>query len=99
MKPARMVSPSWLTRAAALTGLLVLVATAIFLLVQYPLLPDLLPLATSHPLPLVRAHAVWAVRRLGGESALAETHRAETDPLVLAEYETARPAKPRETRR
>ena len=43
MTPARMVSPSRLTRAAALTGLLVLVATAIFLLVQYPLLPDLLP--------------------------------------------------------
>jgi epoxyqueuosine reductase len=51
------------------------------------LLPDLLPLAASHPLPLVRAHAVWAVRRLGGEVALAEARRDETDPQVLAEYE------------
>jgi len=51
------------------------------------LLPDLLPLARSHPLPLVRTHAVWAVRRLGGEAALAEARRDETDPQVLAEYE------------
>ena len=53
------------------------------------LLPDLLPLAASHPLALVRAHAVWAVRRLGGESALMDARSAETDPLVLAEYDAA----------
>ncbi|MFM9031144.1 MAG: HEAT repeat domain-containing protein, partial [Opitutaceae bacterium] len=53
------------------------------------LLPDLLPLAASHPLPLVRAHAVWAVRKLGGESALVEARHGESDPLVLAEYAAA----------
>jgi len=45
---------------------------------------------TRHESPVVRAHAVWAVRRvLGpepGRSALAEARGNETDPLVLAEY-------------
>lgn len=43
----------------------------------------------SHPLPMVRAHAVWAVRKLGGESWLAAARTAETDAAVLAEYEAA----------
>jgi epoxyqueuosine reductase len=37
-------------------------------------------------LAVVRAHAVWAVFRLGGGAALAAARAAETDPLVLAEY-------------
>jgi epoxyqueuosine reductase len=37
-------------------------------------------------LTVVRAHAVWAVFRLGGGAALAAARAAETDPLVLAEY-------------
>jgi len=43
----------------------------------------------AHESPLVRAHAVWAVRRLAGERAagLLETCRArEIDPTVLEEY-------------
>lgn len=52
------------------------------------LLPTLTGLA-RHALPLVRAHAVWAVRRLAGgraETLLNEARIAETDPAVLAEY-------------
>lgn len=49
------------------------------------LIPSLLPLA-SHPLPLVRAHAVWAVKQLDGAGQLAAARAAETDPSVLAEY-------------
>lgn len=49
-------------------------------------LPALVGLATSHALPLVRAHAVWAVFRLGGGAALAEAARQERDPAVCAEY-------------
>lgn len=52
------------------------------------LLPQLLRLATSHESPLVRAHAVWAVGRLGGSKQLAPARAQETDPLVLAEYES-----------
>lgn len=48
-------------------------------------LPALVALA-GHPLPLVRAHAVWAVHRLGGGAMLDELRAAETDTLVLAEY-------------
>jgi epoxyqueuosine reductase len=40
----------------------------------------------SHDSPVVRAHAVWAVRRLGGEGSLGEAARGETDPSVLEEY-------------
>lgn len=50
--------------------------------------PALVALA-SHALPLVRAHAVWAVRKLAGERAvdlLAAARAAETDAVVLAEY-------------
>ncbi len=39
-----------------------------------------------HPLPVVRAHAVWAVFRLGAGDRLAAAHAAETDAAVLAEY-------------
>ena len=57
------------------------------------LLPDLVRLASSHPLPLVRAHAVWAVRRLGGEAQLADARARENDTAVLAEYDaTATPS-------
>jgi epoxyqueuosine reductase len=48
-------------------------------------LPALQSLA-QHPLAVVRAHAVWAVFRLGGGAALAAARAAETNPLVLAEY-------------
>ena len=48
-------------------------------------LPALQSLA-QHPLTVVRAHAVWAVFRLGGGATLAAACEAETDPLVLAEY-------------
>jgi len=50
------------------------------------LLPALVRLAAAHESALVRAHAVWAVRRLGGGAALAEARLAETDAGVLAEY-------------
>ncbi|MCM2276123.1 MAG: tRNA epoxyqueuosine(34) reductase QueG [Candidatus Didemnitutus sp.] len=53
--------------------------------------PALVRLA-GHASPLVRAHAVWAVRRLAGvqAAALLEPARAaETDPQVLAEYDAA----------
>lgn len=36
--------------------------------------------------PVVRAHAVWALHRLGAGDRLAAARAAETDPLVLAEY-------------
>jgi epoxyqueuosine reductase len=60
--------------------------------------PLLVSLA-RHASPVVRAHAVWAVFRLGAageaESVLAAARAAETDPVVLAEYaaeEENRPA-------
>lgn len=52
------------------------------------LLPELVRLA-QHELPLVRAHAVWAVRQLTGAEAgslLAAARSAETDAGVIAEY-------------
>jgi epoxyqueuosine reductase len=49
------------------------------------LLDPLVRLA-SHDSPVVRAHAVWAVRRLGGAGRLAGLREAETDPSVLEEY-------------
>ena len=57
-------------------------------------LPQLVTLATTQALPLVRAHAVWAVFRLGGGAQLGEAVAKETDAIVLAEYraeETPRP--------
>jgi epoxyqueuosine reductase len=50
------------------------------------LLPQLIELASKHSLPLVRAHAVWAVHRLGGAAELAESRTREGEPIVLAEY-------------
>jgi len=50
------------------------------------LLPALLALARQHASGLVRAHAVWAVFRLGGGPLLDDAAGTETDPLVLAEY-------------
>lgn len=50
------------------------------------LLPPLVRLAAAHELPLVRAHAVWAVYRLGGGAQLSEARCAETDALVRTEY-------------
>jgi epoxyqueuosine reductase len=50
------------------------------------LLPQLLMLAARHESPIVRAHAVWAVRRLGGDAQLATARERETDPAVQAEY-------------
>ena len=54
------------------------------------LVEPLVALAAGHELPLVRAHAVWAVRKLGGESRagtlLEGARAAETDAAVLAEY-------------
>lgn len=48
----------------------------------------------AHESPLVRAHAVWAVRRVLGDEAargaLAAAHAKETDAIVLAEYEGVR---------
>ena len=49
-------------------------------------LPPLLSLATAHASALVRAHAVWAVFRLGGGAQLAAAHVRESDASVLAEY-------------
>ncbi len=53
------------------------------------LLPQLVSLATAHDSPIVRAHAVWAVTRLGGAAQLAGAHANETDAVVLAEYADA----------
>ncbi len=49
------------------------------------LLDPLVRLA-SHESPIVRAHAVWAVGRLGGAKRLESALAAERDPLVLDEY-------------
>ena len=48
--------------------------------------PQVVALAASHPLALVRAHAVWAAYRLGGGDKLVDARRQEQDPIVLAEY-------------
>ena len=53
------------------------------------LVPALVRLASGHELALVRAHAVWAVRQLGGEAMLAAARAAETDDAVRAEYDAA----------
>lgn len=55
------------------------------------LLPAVFRLVT-HQASVVRAHAIWAVRRLGGtgaEAMLAPVRAKETDATVLAEYEAA----------
>jgi epoxyqueuosine reductase len=55
-------------------------------------LPQLVALAGSHASPLVRAHAVWAVFRLGGGPHLSALAATETDPMVRAEYAAEAPA-------
>ena len=50
------------------------------------LLPSLVSLATTHPSSIVRAHAVWAVYRIGEGAQLALASAQETDPIVRAEY-------------
>ncbi len=47
---------------------------------------DALVRLASDAAPLVRAHAVWAVARLGALDRLSAARAAETDPSVLAEY-------------
>lgn len=49
-------------------------------------LPQLIALARGHTSPIVRAHAVWAVRVLGAGEELAAAQAAEQDAAVLAEY-------------
>jgi epoxyqueuosine reductase len=49
------------------------------------LLGPLLRLA-AHASPVVRAHAVWAARRLGAGALLAQARARESDPEVIAEY-------------
>ena len=53
---------------------------------------ELLRLA-RHESPVVRGHAVWAVRRVlgdeAGAAALVEARAAEVEPAVLAEFEGA----------
>ncbi len=51
------------------------------------LVPALVRLASTPAPPLVRAHAVWAVRRLGGETLLESARAAETDAMVRPEYD------------
>ena len=51
-----------------------------------PGLVDALVPLVSHESPVVRVHAVWAVRRLGGASRIAAAALRETDPSVLDEY-------------
>ncbi|MFA6962501.1 MAG: tRNA epoxyqueuosine(34) reductase QueG [Opitutaceae bacterium] len=48
---------------------------------------DALVRLAGHASPVVRAHAVWAVRKLGGVGRLEGVQTAERDPVVLAEYE------------
>lgn len=50
-------------------------------------LPAVLRLATRHESPIVRAHAVWAAKCLGGEAALAAAQTLEREPIVLREYD------------
>ncbi len=40
----------------------------------------------GHTSPVVRAHAVWAVRKLGEGERLEQARAAEADPAVFAEY-------------
>ncbi|HXQ81857.1 MAG TPA: tRNA epoxyqueuosine(34) reductase QueG [Opitutaceae bacterium] len=49
-------------------------------------LVEVLARLASHASPVVRAHAVWAARRLGAAERLARVKGSESDPAVLAEY-------------
>ncbi|MGY8717494.1 MAG: epoxyqueuosine reductase, partial [Verrucomicrobiia bacterium] len=53
------------------------------------LTPQLTNLARSSAEPLVRAHAVWALRRLQANSELESIRTGETEAQVLAEFEGA----------
>jgi epoxyqueuosine reductase len=48
-----------------------------------------LALLASHESPIVRAHAVWALGRLGALGRVEGERVGERDPMVLAEYELA----------
>ena len=52
-------------------------------------LPDLMNLAT-HAEPMVRAHAIWAIRQLDPVADLAGWRDREPDEVVLAEYDAPR---------
>ena len=55
---------------------------------EHGLVAPLLRLA-AHPVPIVRAHAVWAICRIAGADApvlLATVRKNESDPAVIAEY-------------
>lgn len=54
------------------------------------LVPELMVLA-AHPLALVRAHAVWALHRLGAGAGLTALRARETEAEVLAEYAAEEP--------
>jgi epoxyqueuosine reductase len=42
----------------------------------------------AHESPIIRAHAVWAVRRLGARDRLSAVEALERDPVVKAEYDS-----------
>ena len=48
---------------------------------------DALVTLVAHASPVVRAHAVWAVRKLGGAGRLVGARDVEQDAAVIAEYE------------
>jgi epoxyqueuosine reductase len=57
-----------------------------------PSLADLVEERLDDPSPLVRAMAVWALRRLRGRAAMtayAQQRQAERDPAVLEEWREA----------
>ena len=56
--------------------------------------PKLIELASSHESPIVRAHAVWAVHRLGGGAELAASEAVESNVCVRAEYAAEREGSP-----
>ena len=53
------------------------------------LIPELVALANGHAEAMVRAHAVWALRRLEALEQLAKIRAKESDTVVLAEFEGA----------
>ncbi len=55
-------------------------------------LPQLVTLASTHSSALIRAHAVWAVYRLGAGESLDGMAAGETDPIVRAEFSAENPA-------
>jgi epoxyqueuosine reductase len=57
-----------------------------------PAVADLLGRYLAHPDPLLRAHAVWAARRLGRDDLVAPL-ATDQDPLVQAELAGAVPSR------